>query len=927
MPTLDWNKYLEKAAEVNAEGAVLLKNEGVLPLDKNREVAVFGRIQLDYYKSGTGSGGMVNVAKVTGIVDGLLEAGAKLNEEVLNTYRSWVAEHPYDYGKGWGGEPWCQEEMPLSDELAAKAAETSDTALVIIGRTAGEEQDNSCTAGSYLLSEGEKAMLAVVRRHFRKMAVLLNVGNIIDMGFEDEFSPEAVMYLWQGGMTGGTGAARVLLGEVSPSGCLPDTIAYDISDYPSDKNFHDRDRNIYAEDIFVGYRYFDTFAKDRVRYHFGFGLSYTTFEVKPLDRRKTDEGMRYTVSVKNTGKAAGKNVVMLICKYCEVPEDCISLPENVLCGFEKTKTLAPGEVQELVIDMKLRDIAVYDDSGITGHKNCWVLPEQPRFLICAASLGESGLIPIDDLTDDYFFDHDGVIEKLEQAMAPVMEFERMARRGDKLVYEKVPMSAVDEAERRKAHIPEEIPFTGDKGIKLADVARGSSTLDEFVAQLDDDDLNCLVRGEGMCSPRVTPGTAAAFGGVSKHLEELGIPAGCCSDGPSGMRLDVGTKAFSLPNGTLIAATFNKPLITELFAMLGLEMRANHVDCLLGPGMNIHRHPLNGRNFEYFSEDPFLTGSMAAAELKGLHGAGVEGTIKHFCGNNQETNRHFLDAAVSERALREIYLKGFEMAVKEGGGRSVMTTYGKVNDLWTAGNHDLNTEILRKEWGFDGFVMTDWWANINDRGCAPDKDNFAAMVKAQNDVYMVCPDGGSHSDNIKAALADGRLARSELQRSAKNILSFLKDSHAMKRLMGEEEKVEVINKPDESVDEGAADRLFILDGSLELDLSDVKTARGLDYSFTLDTVQQGQYRMEITASSTQSELAQMPVTVFSLGTAWGTFTWNGTGGEPVTMVIKELPIFSRYTIFRLHFGLGGLDMHSIKFTKLCDAKGTGLSVEE
>ena len=917
MAKLDWNEYLEKAAQVNAEGAVLVRNEGGLPLDREHEIAVFGRIQLDYYKSGTGSGGMVNVDKVTGVVDGLIEAGAKLNEELLQTYRSWVAEHPFDQGEGWGGEPWCQEEMPLTDEITSKAAETSDAAIVIIGRTAGEEQDNSYSEGSYLLTGKEHDMLVMVRKYFKKMIVLLNVGNIIDMGFVDEFAPEAVMYLWQGGMTGGTGAARLILGDVSPSGCLPDTIAYNISDYPSDKYFHDRDRDIYVEDIFVGYRYFDTFAGDKVRYHFGYGLSYTTFENKIKKREKLDDGMRYTFTVTNTGSRAGKDVIMLFCKYCEVPEDCISMPENVLCGFEKTKELAPGESQDVVIDVKIRDLAVYDDTGITGHKNCLVLPEQPRMLICASSLNSTELCPVDDFTADLFFgDKPAVLEEHEQALAPVTEFKRMVRKGSKLDYEDVPTLRIDEAERRRSNIPEEIAFSGDKGYKLSDVAKGRCSLDEFIAQLTDDDLNCLVRGEGMCSPKVTAGTAAAFGGVSERLKALDVPCGCCSDGPSGMRMDVGTKAFSLPNGTLIASTFNKALVTELFSLLGLEMQANKVDCLLGPGMNIHRHPLNGRNFEYFSEDPFLTGTMAVAELKGLHSAGVEGTIKHFCGNNQETNRHFLDSVISERALREIYLRGFEMAVRDGGGRSVMTTYGKVNGLWTAGSHDLNTHILRKEWGFDGFVMTDWWAHINDRGAEPDKENFAAMVGAQNDVYMVCADGENNSDNIKAALSDGRLARAELQRSAKNILDFLLSSHAMERMMGEDEKVEVIGKPEETIDADAASRVYRAETEkLTIDLSDVKTAKNTDFSFTLDIAQPGVYKVTLTASSTQSELAQMPVTIFGSGTPWGTYTWNGTGGKPESFTVEKVYMFSRFTVLRLHFGLGGLDLISMEFEKM------------
>jgi beta-glucosidase len=236
-------------------------------------------------------------------------------------------------------------------------------------------------------------------------------------------------------------------------------------------------------------------------------------------------------------------------------------------------------------------------------------------------------------------------------------------------------------------------------------------------------------------------------------------------------------------------------------------------------------------------------------------------------------------------------------------------------------------ILRKQWGFDGFTMTDWWANVNDRGCAPDKGNFAAMVRAQNDVYMVCADGGKGSDNVMAALSDGRLTHGELQRSAKNILSFILGTHAMERLTGRDEAVEVVNKPAETVDDGEGDRVFLLDGDLTIDMSGVKTERNLDFSFTLDVAQLGQYRMEMTASSTQSELAQMPVTVFSMGTAWGTFTWNGTGGKPVTFAVDEMPLFSRYTIFRLHFGLGGLDMDKIVFKKIKAADGTGLSVED
>lgn len=905
MAKLDWNEYVEKAAQVNAEGAVLVRNEGGLPLDKNKETAVFGRTQLDYYKSGTGSGGMVNVAKVTGIIDGLLECGGKLNEELLQTYRDWLDEHPHDYGEGWGGEPWCQQEMPVTDELAAKAAKTADAALVIIGRTAGEEQDNSDAEGSYKLSKAELDMLATVRRNFKKMIVVLNVGNIVDMSFVDEFEPEAVLYIWQGGMTGGTGAARVLLGEVSPSGKLPDTIAYSITDYPSDKYFHDKDRNFYTEDIYVGYRWFETFAKDKVRYPFGFGLSYTDFEIS-ASGSYDGKAVTITATVKNIGSVAGKEVVQV---YCEAPQGKLGKAARVLCGFEKTKLLAPNEEQPLTVTIDEKAFASYDDSGVTGNAFAWVLEHGDYRFYAGSDVRSAGEVFTFSLGETK------VLEQLTQALAPVMEFDRIVNNGGKPEFESVPLSKIDEAGRRNEMMPSEIAYTGDKGFKLSDVKNGKCTLDEFVAQLNDTDLNCLVRGEGMCSPKVTPGTAAAFGGVSQRLKELEVPCGCCSDGPSGMRLDTGTKAFSLPNGTLIASTFNKQLITELFTLTGLEMRANKVDCLLGPGMNIHRHPLNGRNFEYFSEDPYLTGAMATAELNGLHSHGVEGTIKHFCANNQETNRHFLDSAVSERALREIYLKGFEMAIKDGKNRSVMTTYGKVNDLWTAGNHDLDTVILREQWGFDGFAMTDWWANINERGKEPDKNDFASMVKAQNDVYMVCANSEVHTDNVIKALEDGTLTRAELQRCAKNILTFLLDTHAMERMMGQSEQIEILNKPDENIDAEAASRVYLLEDELEIDLRDVKVRRNMDHSFTIERAREGLYSITLTASSNASELAQLPVTIFNVGTSLGTFTWNGTGGKPVSFTTENAYFFSRFSVVRLHIRLAGLDLISIKFKRI------------
>lgn len=911
---LDWNKYLDTAAKMVSEGIVMLKNENnALPLDTDKEVAVFGRIQFHYYKSGTGSGGMVNVTKVVNILDGLIDNGVKVNEKLLDTYRKWDKENPFDLGEGWGGEPWSQKEMPLDEGLVKETAKSCETAIVIIGRTAGEEQDNKLEAGSYLLSDDEIEMLTVVRENFKKVVLLLNVGNIIDMTDINRIAPDAVLYVWQGGMTGGKGTADVLTGKVSPSGKLPDTIAYKASDYPSDANFgREKSRDIYAEDIYVGYRYFETFAKEKVLYPFGFGLSYTEFEIKTEKAEITEGAVKLSVLVKNIGSYKGKEVIEV---YCEAPQGRLGKAARVLCGFEKTRELVPQEEQVVEIAVDISKLASYDDSGVTGNKSCYVL-EAGEYKFYVGSDVRSA-----EYACSFEQGEDLVTERLTQALAPVESFERIKPVCEGGAFsigrEAVPLSKIDESARRLEKLPKEIAYTGDKGIKLWGVKNGKNTMDEFIAQLSDYDLSCIIRGEGMGSPRVTAGTASAFGGVSENLNGFGIPAGCCSDGPSGMRLDCGTKAFSLPNGTMIASSFNKELTSELFTFMGLEMAANKVDCLLGPGMNIHRHPLNGRNFEYFSEDPFLTGKMAAAELKGMAGAGVTGTIKHFCANNRETNRHFIDSVVSERAIREIYLKGFEIAVKEGGASSVMTTYGRVNGLWTAGNFDLNTVILREEWGFKGFTMTDWWANINVRGKEPDKTDFAAMARVQNDVYMVCPDGEKNDDNTLAALENGGIERCELQRNAANICGFLLHTNALKRAEGIGDTVKVINREDEEQEDDKPVQFYKVDRDITLDLSDVDTKKGTSYSFALDLSNFGIYRVIVTASSTQSELAQIPMTLFSMGTAVGTFTFNGTGGKAVSME-KKTPMFSRFTTFRIYFAQNGLDLHSIRF-ELTDEK--------
>lgn len=911
---LDWNEYLACASRAVAEGIVMLENKNqVLPLENGTRVSIFGRIQNHYYKSGTGSGGMVNVSKVTNIVEGLSESGVvTVNQELLDTYKEWEETHPYDEGEGWGTEPWSQEEMPLSEELVKQAAGQSDTAIVIIGRTAGEDRDSSDTKGAYRLTEIEEDMLSKVRAFFPKMVVLLNVGGIIDMNYFDVVQPDAVLYVWQGGMTGGSGTADVLTGKVSPSGKLTDTIAYHIEDYSSHDNFGDEVRNFYCEDIYMGYRYFETFAKDKVKYPFGYGLSYTTFSITREDASANinEQKLSLTVKVKNTGACEGKEVVQI---YVEAPQGKLGKASRQLIAFAKTKNLLPGEEEELNFSIPFSRFSAYDDSGATGHPYCYLLEQGSYQIYMGNDVRSSSNV------FSFSLEEDMILETVGQALAPVLPFERyravpVANGEYEIAKEAAPLLLEMEDSRRIANLPKEIPVTGNQGILLSDVLSGDKSMDDFIAQLNEEDLACLIRGEGMGSNRVTAGTAAAFGGVSERLVSMGVPAVCCDDGPSGMRLDSGAKAFSLPNGTMLGCTFNPDLLEQLYNFLGMEMVYNHVECLLGPGMNLHRHPLNGRNFEYFSEDAYLTGVMAIAELKGLRNQGVSGTIKHFCANNQEKKRRESDTVVSERALRELYLKGFEMAVKSGYADSIMTTYGALNGLWTAGNYDLATTILRGEWGFSGIVMTDWWAAINERDREHNFTNFAAMARSQNDIYMVCPDGSTNSsgDNTVASLQDGTLTIGELQRNAGNILTYVMHSQAMKRLLKTAEDVEIVNRPADEDEIDIHDLEFtVLEDEITIDLTDRESKADTNYILALDIQLLGDYEVTLTGSSSLGELAQIPCTLFKTGSPVATFTFHGTSGEEMS-IKKDIQCHNRFAVMRLYVAKNGVELKSIHF---------------
>ena len=916
--------FAEFSRKVAAEGAVLLKNDGqVLPLRPGDNVAVFGRCQINYYRSGTGSGGSVNVPYTTNLLDGLRsKKQIAVNEELASVYARWIEENPFDDGGGgWAAEPWHQKEMPLSDELVAAARVVSNKAVVVIGRTAGEDKDNVIEPGSWLLTDDELAMLERVAKHFEQTAVVLNVSNIIDMSWlkDGRFANPipCVIYAWHGGMEGGNAIADVLVGDVTPGGKLTDTIARSIDDYPSTRNYGDEFRNYYQEDIYVGYRYFETFCPDKVLFPFGYGISYTTFRIEPeearLIERDGEKRISVGVTVTNTGTAyAGREVVQA---YFEAPQGRLGRPARELAAFAKTRLLEPGESERLALEFPVRRMAAYDDGGATGHRSAYVLEAGTYVVHVGTSVRDAAPVRFEG-GDGYVVPELVVIEQLEEALAPAEPFKRMkpgARKPDgtyELVWEDVPTRRISLAERIRERLPEPIPYAGDRGYTLRDVEAGKVSLENFVAQLTDEDLAVLVRGEGMINPLVTPGTASAFGGLSDRLfQKFGVPIGCTADGPSGIRMDSGHKATQVPIGTLLAATWDVELVEELYVLEGKELVSNDIDALLGPGMNLRRNPLNGRNFEYFSEDPLVTGLFGAACVRGVMRGGSNATLKHFACNNQEKHRTKVNAVVSERALRELYLRGFEIAVKQGGANAIMTAYNPVNGVWTASNYDLNTTILRGEWGFEGIVMTDWWASMNDpvEGGESSRQNTAAMVRAQNDLYMVVPNYGAETnamgDNTLEALAAGKLTRGELQRSALNILRFLMRAPVFRREQEPEKTFEAF--PADPSLAPSPERVQPAD-----DLNQVKLPA--DGPAWLSIGRSGEYRMLAGVMSPEFFTAQSACNVYLNGRLTATVQTNGTNGQWISRKLAKVRLEAGLYEVRIEPVKAGIQVDWIAF---------------
>lgn len=762
-------ELLRRAA---ADGAVMLENNGILPLKDGTRVALFGITGYESHYVGYGSGGDVNRPYAVSFADGIKNCDRlTLDQTIESIYREWNKKNPINNGF-WGHWPFYFPEMPLDNTAVENARNKNEVAVAVIGRAAGESRDCKLQKGSYYLADDEIAMLDALAEEFDDIVILLNIGGIFDMSWIEKYKKVigAILIVWQGGMEGGNAAADLLCGKAYPSGRLTDTIAKRYENYPSSANFGGKDFNEYKEDIYVGYRYFETFAKSKVLYPFGYGLGYTEFEISANAVEKSNDKFIFNVSVKNIGNTIGREVVQL---YLSKPCGKLGNPEKILVAFVKTAELKSGESETIELIVETNQLASYDES-----KSAYITESGKYEFFLGKSIRENEAV--------FTFEQgeDEIDCQCVQASAPIENLEVISAyeyNGKRIIKNrKARTKEYDLGKRIFENLPEEIPQTGDKGFKLADVKSGKITMEQFVAQLNNNELEAISRGDYvMNSPLGAKGNAGAFGGVLQSLRAKGIKPVITTDGPSGIRLSACCSL--LPIGTLLACSFDPLLVEEVYSAVAEEMFAKGSDVLLAPGMNIHRNPLCGRNFEYYSEDPYLTGKIAAAAVKGIQSHGASACPKHFACNNQEFRRNMNDSRLSERALREIYLKGFEICVREAKPKNIMTSYNRINSVYGHYNYELCTTILRNEWGYKGNVITDWWMKNEKSPEFPLIRNQAYRVRAQVDVLM--PGGGRiprrkpDGTLLESLGKEGGITLGELQRTACNVLRAVIDSNA------------------------------------------------------------------------------------------------------------------------------------------------------
>ncbi len=733
-------EHRELVREVANEGSVLLKNNGLLPFKGGSKIAVFGKAQYNYVKGGFGSGD-VFCEYVTNIYEGLLE---KEKEGKIGLFDGLYDFYREDMERQY--KTLQEAEMPKEPEIpedALKLAKAyTDTAIITISRNSGEGYDRRGEPhdGDFYLSIEEEKMVKTVVDNFKNVTVLINSGAQIDCSwFADNDKISAALYIWQGGMEGGLSAADLLVGDANPSGKLVDTFARAFADYPSSATFNEsRDYVKYLEDIYVGYRYFETIegADRSVIYPFGYGLSYTEFEYSDIKAYEESGRIKVSLTVTNIGKVPGKEAVQI---YYSAPCGKLLKPKYELAGFAKTKLLSKGESVRVFIDFDASDMASYDDLGKLA-KSSYILEAGIYKFFVGKNVRD--LIKVNY---EYVLTDDVIVESLSPRCVPVSLEKRLLADGtyeDMPKLEKVPF---------KNNYPKNTAAAPENKADLIDVAENRVTLDEFIAQLSDDELIEQTYNK----PNRGVADTLGMGGSEKY----GIPFTMTADGPAGLRIwpGRGVRTTAFPIATMIACTFNTELAYKVGRAEAREVKENNIGIYLAPALNIHRNPLCGRNFEYYSEDPRIAGEMAAAAVNGIQSQNIAATPKHFCANNKETNRQECDSIVSERALREIYLKGFEICVKKAKPYVIMTSYNKINSERTSESHDLITGILREEWGFDGMVTTDWYNTAT---------HYKEII-AGNDMRMLNYD---HAET-KKALIDGLITREEIETCVKRILSM------------------------------------------------------------------------------------------------------------------------------------------------------------
>lgn len=755
------------------EGMVLLKNEQhTLPLAFGTRIALFGKGTVDYVKGGGGSGD-VTVPYVRNLYEGLCEIvdPATLFPDTVAFYREHMRAQ-YAMGR----MPGMTAEPELPDALIKKARAFADTAIVSISRFSGENWDRRADfdrieehknvdeapvrlsreifeQGDFYLSQAERTMLAAVTSAFPRVIVVLNTGGMVETAcLAEDPAVSALLLAWQGGMEGGLAAAELIMGMGNPSGKLCDTLARDLIDYPCAASFFTSDDYAeYEEDIYVGYRYFETIpgAKEKVVYPFGFGLSYTAFSL--TDHAVTVSGDEVIASVRvcNTGDMPGREVVQV---YVQSPQGLLGKPARVLAGYRKTRLLAPGEEELVVIRFPLESFASYDDLGKVCDSS-WLLEKGEYIFHIGTSVRDTVAAP-----QTYVLAENRVIRQLSRRLAPAQLSRRMLADGS---FESLPVTDSPAPIHTNLELFEYHPAVraqaafsrnDPKPFQLEQVLSGEITLDQFIAQLTDEDLAHLLGGQP------NTGVANTYGvGNQPHY---GIPNIMTADGPAGLRVheDTGVKTTAFPCATLLACTWNPDIAYQVGAAGALEVRENNISIWLTPGVCIHRNPLCGRNFEYFSEDPLLTGKQAAALVRGIQSQRVAATPKHFALNNKETNRRNSDSRASERAIREIYIRQFEIIVREAHPWCIMTSYNIINGTRASENAALLQHVLRGEWGFDGMVTTDWWTY----------GTHASEVMAGNDLKMAV----GHPHHLLEALSNGTLTRAAMEAAARNILTMI-----------------------------------------------------------------------------------------------------------------------------------------------------------